>query len=88
MKAHLICVHTFRESSLESLREAVDGNDLGKLLYAVKIVGLTNAEIRAIYTKNWIAVDDAILPKYQGFSLHPFIEKIEIDGGINEFYAS
>ena len=88
MKAHLICVHTFRESSLESLREAVDGNDLGKLLYAVKIVGLTDVEIQAIYTKNWIAADDASLPKYQGFNMHPFVEKVEIDCGINEFYVS
>ena len=88
MEEYLVCVHVFCEQSLKSLREAVDGSDLGRLLYAVKVAGPTYSEMQRILTQNWTAAYDGSRPTFQGFNMHPFVEKVEIDEGIVDFHAS
>lgn len=88
MEEYLVCVHAYCESSLESLKEATAGNDLGILLYAAKVTGPTYNELQEIVQRSWIAANRPSVPKFNGFNLHPFIERVEINEGIIEYHAS
>jgi hypothetical protein len=88
VEEYIVCVHIFCEPSLESLREAVGGSDLGRLRYAVKVAGPSYAEMQKILTQNWTAAFDGSRPIFQGFNIHPFVEMVEIDEGIFEYHAS
>lgn len=61
---------------------------LGTLLYAVHVAGPTYAQMQDIRLNNWIAANGRRGPKFDGFNMHPFVEKVEIDEGIVEYYAS
>lgn len=90
MEEYLVCVYFFSASSLESLRIEDSRDEVGALLYAVGVGGVTYAELQEIRLRNWIEANSWawIGPRFEGFNMNPFVERIELDTENVEYHVS
>ena len=87
MEPFYICVHVFCETSASALRDAVLGNAVGRLSFAVKIQEATYPEIQKIILQNQLKAlvrRQVTLPE---LNMNPFVEIVKLDWA-TEYYAS
>jgi hypothetical protein len=73
---------------LDSLREVLAGHDCGTLLYAVKITGISHAEVQEIVHRNWLVAVSEHRSEFSGLNMQPFVTKIEVENNVCEYHAS